>query len=124
MKDPVVLLLECWDSDAERVCDLLWVLEEMKIISVQYENKNTLDFQSDSDEYPAAFIMFLNRTEYYAIHFMENAYLILIEAAGIQVLENEFNCLIRPAGCEEEISILGFLQSVCASAGPILCTSN
>ncbi len=124
MNEPIVLLLEDWEHDGERVSELLWMLEEMKIISVRFENKNTLDFGASDEEMPSVLLMYLNRTEYYAISFLENAYIIQFQQFGLKVLEREFNCTICPAGTEDRISILDFLSSVCASSGPLSCTAN
>lgn len=124
MNEPIVLLLEDWENDGERVSELLWMLEEMKIVSVSFENKNTLDFGANNEDMPAVLLMYLNRTEYYAISFLENAYIIQFETFGVKVLEQEFNCSICPAGADNSISILDFLSSVCASSGPLYCTAN
>lgn len=125
MEEPVILLLEDFARDKRTVSNVMQILEEMKIVSAHYGDKNALDFFSDHDgPSPSVIIMYMDRPEMISIQFAENAYLIQLEEYGLASLEDELDCEVSPAGANCPISLIQFLASVSVSKGFITSIDN
>jgi len=124
MDEPIIMLLEDHECDAEKVGKVMHVLERNKVISYKVGNKNALDFFSDEDAIPSVIIMFMNSPNLVSVEFAENAYLLQLDRFASDEWGLDLNCMVMPSGVDSPLHLIDFLRSICNSKEFIFCTAN
>lgn len=125
MNNPIVLLLDAYESNVGAVKEVLNHLEEQRIVSVRFIKRNALSFAADVTPEPSALVMYLDRSELVSIMFTENAYLLHLIAKGKMRLGRRiFNKEVMPAGQGEALDLVHFLCDVLSSSRYNLCVDN
>lgn len=124
MTEPVILLLEDFDRDAGKVQGMLRVLENMKIIGMRYQRKNTLDFFADQDGEPALIVMFLDREDIWSVEFSSRSYFLRFKNFGLEELFDGLDTTVTPVSGNADLDLLDLLGTISCTEGYNLCLDN